>query len=204
MLTNLQKAYLKRLQRSAKISDADYRSIFPAVTGWEDCSSSTDDRLTNRHMDDLVARLRAIARPDDLAGQLRQERQPRMRREDRLVEIQACLGVYIPDVAGYMARVISDKFGVPGRGSLTLDDLSDHPRFVTRGGKLEERPSQLMMLIMTLWSRLQEHRRQAGHSLHDMRIAARVPCHCAACRKPVVNHASVRVVGQLVPADCPF
>lgn len=203
MLTNAQKAYLKRLQRSAKMSDADYRAIFPAVTGWQDCTSSTDVRLTNEHMDGLIGRLRAISQPDNLQVQLKQQRQPRMRREERLSEIHACLGVYVDDVAGYVARVISDKFGVPGRGSLTLEDLSDHPRFITgRDGKLEERPSQLLMLIYTLWSRIQEHRQNAGHSLHDMRIAARVPCACAQCRKAALTAPKTPQPAQ--PVNCPF
>ncbi len=57
MLTNLQKALLKRGQREAALSDADYRDALQTVAG---CRSSTDLALTDRHLDKLLAYLEAI------------------------------------------------------------------------------------------------------------------------------------------------
>lgn len=52
MLTNPQKALLKRAQRQAELSDEDYRDILQLVTG---CTSSTDPRLGDRHLDVLLS-----------------------------------------------------------------------------------------------------------------------------------------------------
>lgn len=194
-LSAAQKALLKRLQRQARLPDADYRALFPAVTGWRDCDSSTDARLTQRHMDALKARLLALARPADLDAQLAQQQQPRRRLEHRLAETQRCLALYVPDVAGYVATVVADKFGVPVDGALTLDDLGDRPTVREREvmGKstteLVDGPSQLEQLVMTLWARVQALRERAGHSLHDMRTRAGVPCDCAQCRRPATGAA---------------
>ena len=57
MLTNPQKAILKRAQREAGLADADYRDALQTVAG---CRSSTDPILTNRHLDKLLAYLEAI------------------------------------------------------------------------------------------------------------------------------------------------
>ncbi len=198
MLTKPQIILLKRLQRAAGLADADYRALFPEVTGFADCRSSTDGRLTNEHMDALKGRLLALARPADLNAQLRQQDMPRRRAEHPLVDLQKCLGVYVPDVAGYVATVIADKFGVPAGGALTLDDLSDQPR-VWRGanGKLVEGPSQVKQLIMTLAARVQAKRKAAKDSIHDMRQKAGVACYCRICCPP----GQVRLVIERGDAD---
>lgn len=57
MLTNPQKAILKRAQREAGLSDEDYRDALQAVTGHR---TSTAPALTDRHLDKLLAYLEAI------------------------------------------------------------------------------------------------------------------------------------------------
>lgn len=57
MLTNPQKAILKRAQREAGLSDDDYRDALQAVTGYR---TSTAPALTDRHLDKLLAYLEAI------------------------------------------------------------------------------------------------------------------------------------------------
>jgi len=54
MLTNAQKQLLKRAQRWARMEDEDYRDSLATVTGWQDCRSSTDPRLTDEHVDRLM------------------------------------------------------------------------------------------------------------------------------------------------------
>lgn len=60
MLTNPQKALLKRAQRAAGLPDDEYREAIATVTGMDDCRSSTDPRLTDAHLDRLMAYLEAI------------------------------------------------------------------------------------------------------------------------------------------------
>lgn len=57
MLTNPQKAILKRAQREAGLSDGDYRDALELITG---CRTSTSPALTDRHLDKLLAYLEAI------------------------------------------------------------------------------------------------------------------------------------------------
>lgn len=165
--------------------------------------------FTNAEFDKVLGAFRALSRPASVDAQIRQQDQPRTRAEHRLAEIQACLGLYVPDVAQYIATVAAEKFGVPPNGSWTLDDLSWEPsmrrNWQTRA--LYESPSQVMQLVMTLWARLQPMRRDADHSLHDMRTLAGVPCACLKCnpRKPQV----LVMVPDLEPAtaaagDDPF
>lgn len=197
MLSKKQKAWLKGLQRQAQLADEDYRALFPEVTGFHDCRSSTDLRLNQAHMDDLVARLLAFARPSSLAPQIRQQRQPRVRAEHPLAEVQACLGLYVDDPDGYIARVIADRFGATPDGPRTIAGLSERPRWRTgSGGKLVELPSELRQLVMTLWARVQPMRRASNQSLHDMRTLAGVSCRCATFCHPrpgvrVMTHDAV-------------
>ena len=86
-----------------------------------------------------------------------------------------------------MAELIADMFHRAQKvNRLTLEDLSDKPQFYRRKGssQLHEGPSQLERLVMRLAALLngkQGYRNEAGHSLHDMRLAAGLECGCAAC-----------------------
>lgn len=60
MLTSAQKGHLKRAQAEAGITDFDYRGSIATVSGMEDCTSSTDPRLTDRHFDQLMAFFEAV------------------------------------------------------------------------------------------------------------------------------------------------
>lgn len=109
-------------------------------------------------------------------------------------EIEPCLAVYVQDVYAYITAIMEDKnrwwkLDKPAR-DITLEDLDAKPIF-RRGkdGNLQEWPSTLEQLLMTLNARLHAKRREAGHSIHDMKVAARVPCHCKAC-----SMAGIRVV----------
>lgn len=104
-------------------------------------------------------------------------------------QILLCLGVYVQDVEGYMAAIMRDKFdwrrvesgyAVP----LTLDDLTDDPVIRSRtDGSLQEQPSQLDQILMTLNRQVHSMRQKAGHSVHDMCIEAGISCRCAECCK---------------------
>ena len=57
MLSRPQQILLKRAQREAGLSDADYRDALQTVTG---CRSSTAPALTDRHLDKLLGYFEAI------------------------------------------------------------------------------------------------------------------------------------------------
>jgi len=57
MLSNAQKALIKRAQREAHLDDADYRECLETVT---DCTSSTDPRLNDRSFDIILQYFEAI------------------------------------------------------------------------------------------------------------------------------------------------
>lgn len=67
MLTRPQQILLKRAQREAALSDADYRDALATVSG---CRSSTDPEMTDRHLDLALAYLEAIHWRKVAAGEL--------------------------------------------------------------------------------------------------------------------------------------
>lgn len=87
-------------------------------------------------------------------------------------ELLPCLSNYEADAGRYMVRVMEDKnrwwkLDQPIRAML-LNDLT---------------AAQAKQLLMTLNARLHAKRRAAGHSIHDMKLAAGVKCHCAKCSR---------------------
>jgi hypothetical protein len=60
MLTRAQQILLKRAQAQAALDDADYRETIATVSGMADCRSSTDARLSDRNVDNLMAYFEAI------------------------------------------------------------------------------------------------------------------------------------------------
>jgi hypothetical protein len=92
-----------------------------------------------------------------------------------------------------LAELLKDMFNKGRRfEKITVDDLSEAPQFYRRKGSsdLHEGPSQLKRLLMRLDGLLhtnkkpngpQGYRVKAGHSLHDMRLAAGLRCDCRYC-----------------------
>jgi len=60
MISRAQQILLKRAQAEAALDDADYRQAISVVSGMSDCRSSTDARLTDRHVDNLLSYFEAI------------------------------------------------------------------------------------------------------------------------------------------------
>jgi hypothetical protein len=60
MLSRDQQILIKRAQAQARISDAEYRDSVALVSGMPDCRSSKDPRLTDGHLDKLVAYFETI------------------------------------------------------------------------------------------------------------------------------------------------
>jgi hypothetical protein len=114
--------------------------------------------------------------------------QARVARNFILTELVPCLELYVADVAGFMAEIMEDKnrwwkIDRPAR-SMTLMDLDAKPVYRTdrATGELKEFPSQLKQMIYTLSARLNDKRKEAGDTIHEMKIKANVPCTCSLCR----------------------
>lgn len=60
MPSRAQQILVKRAQREAGLADADYREAIETVSGIPGCRSSTDGRLTDEHLDKLLAYFEAI------------------------------------------------------------------------------------------------------------------------------------------------
>lgn len=60
MLSRPQQILLKRAQAEARFSDEDYRDAIQSVFGADDCRSSKDPRLTDRHLDILLSYIESI------------------------------------------------------------------------------------------------------------------------------------------------
>ncbi|HYG35760.1 MAG TPA: hypothetical protein VEC99_13300 [Clostridia bacterium] len=60
MLTRSQQILLKRAQKEAGLSDAEYREAIEVVTGIPGCRSSKEPSLTDRHLDKMLAYFEAI------------------------------------------------------------------------------------------------------------------------------------------------
>lgn len=126
--------------------------------------------------------------------------------------ILPCLGVYVRDPEAYMRSVLRDKFDWRRVQSgyalpLLLDDLTDDPVFRNKSdGKIVEQPSQLDQVMYTLGRIVQKHRKEAGHSMHDMRIAAQIPCRCDDCISGAVSapEEALCAAGNPDPDNEPF
>jgi hypothetical protein len=76
MITRAQQILLKRAQHQAGLVDADYREAIATVSGMQDCISSTDARLTDEHLDNLLSYFEAIHWRKVDAGELQPSCKP--------------------------------------------------------------------------------------------------------------------------------
>lgn len=117
-----------------------------------------------------------------------------------LNELLPCLALYEEDVPAYLTTVMEGKnrwwkIDQPAC-DITLEDLDAKPiirRVKTPAGEwvAKEFASTLEQLLMTLNARLHSKRRAAGHTIHDMKLAAKVFCDCARCKKARLRAAMI-------------
>lgn len=167
-MTQRQKFLYFREWRAVQKVDpgADRHALHVRALGHD--RSSKD--LTNQDLDKVLAVFRAISDPGNLGAQLRAQAGSRSRLEHRLAEITQCLGLFVDDPAGYVAKVVADRWGVPTSGTMGPDDLSDEPilRKHCGTGELKEGPSQLHQLVITLWDRVTKLAKAQDISIADM------------------------------------
>jgi hypothetical protein len=131
--------------------------------------------FTNEEFDKVLGQMRAISRPTDLAGQIRQLNQKKTRLIWKICTEQLTLLSVYQKNAYYVYSVALDKFPSLRGGSAVLTS-----------SKLQEilnqlEPDQLEHLRSTLAQRINDLRRKAGHTIHDMRKLACLPCECRIC-----------------------
>jgi hypothetical protein len=111
-------------------------------------------------------------------------------------QLLPCLALYVEEPQAYFLEIIRDKtrWLHDGQGpvrDIRLEDLSNRPVVRVVNGEPQESDSELEQALSTLSRAVDVFRRKAGHSGHDMRTAAGLPCACAACR----NQSGVVVEG---------
>ena len=90
-------------------------------------------------------------------------------------DVMPCLALYEDRPEVYLRTVLESK---------SRYRKTDRPESPARLDDFDERTVQ--MVFWTLNARLNTKRKAAGHSGHDMRTQAGVPCSCAACRNAQV------------------
>lgn len=178
-----------RAQRMAVLSEAVGRPL-----------ESANDIGAHDEFSRVVDHLGKLA--GDLPAAMRDGQQTRTER-DRLLyvigEQKKQLALYLSptsdagvkcSVNAYIESVIRDKFN---RGRRTerrqIEDLSNEagmPKVIR--GHLIEPPSELKQLMMTLSGRINDFRKEAGHSLHEMNTKAGTKCrdNCRKCAEGVL------------------
>lgn len=143
--------------------------------------------FTNEEFDKVLGQMRAISRPTDLAGQIRQLNQKKTRLIWKICTEQlTLLGVYEKN-AYYVYTVALGKF--PSLRSARPDDSFKLQEILNQ---LE--PDQLEHLRFTLAQRINDLRRAKGHTIHDMRKLACLPCECSRCQGRAVAPAEESTV----------
>jgi len=192
-----------RRARGEDASDAVRKELHKRALGKEKSSKE----LNNRDFDAVLGVFRAESQSANVAAQVRQIRQPRARLLGKVAELVACLELYHPDADGYVREIIRDKFC--GGSVLKVEkvtDLSSEPRMMwdRRTGKDEERPSQLLQLVMTLERAVNGragYRAGACDSVHDMKMKAGLKCDCMICSSPLDPRHLSKELQRLVTPD---
>lgn len=167
--------------RLAKFSELLGRPV-DSLTGVERIKECT--KLFNELKAMLGVSLQAAREADDTTIN-----DARVLRNQILTELIPCLELYVTDVRAYLTAIMEDKnrwwkIDRPAC-DITMMYLDAKPIFHRdrRTGEQREFPSQLQQLQFTISARLHAKRKDAGHTIHDMKVAAHVPCHCSLCRK---------------------
>jgi len=162
--------------------DADRAEITRQALGYHKSSKE----LTDREFDLVLQAFWAIAKPDQIAPQVRQINGDRRRLLWRISETIRCLGLYLEDPDAYLGSIMAGKYGFREGDPRDMEDLKD---------------PELLQLQETLWARVQPMRRKAGHTVAEMRrrayAKAPVESDSNTCFDALPDHAPQE-------ADCPF
>ncbi len=140
----------------------------------------------NRHAEFDAIKAKFLQLSDSVQG-TRETDHPDIGEKRRLLKVVAyqkrLIRVYREPEA-YVTKILKDGPKI-FKGISTIEDLSAFSPQVKNEltGKIEKKPSQLMKLVFTLTARVNSLRNEAGHTIHDMKMVARVKCDCAQCLK---------------------
>ena len=144
--------------------------------------------FTNEDLDKVLGQMRAISKPTSVEAQLRQLNQTKTRllwkiTMEQCTLLAVCLHPDIssapPDLnasfkaSAYILAIARDKFQVGRPVPRAPSDL--------RSTLEQLDPKQLEHLRSTLAQRINDLRRQKGHTIHQMRQLACLPCDCKQC-----------------------
>lgn len=107
-------------------------------------------------------------------------------------ELLPCLALYEPAPGGYLITVLA------GQGRWRTTDRPEVDPALEDFGE-----AVLKRVMMTLNARIQEKRRAAGHSLHEMKTAAGVKCDCKVCRRFIAEEVAAGT-GEVAMVEGPF
>lgn len=207
--------------RGWKSGDKDFRlAKFSEIIGRPIASANDIERVDEctKLMKELQAMLGVSVKAGIEADNLYINR-ARVLRNVILTELVPCLELYVEDVNAYITAIIEDKnrwwkIDRPGRG-MTLMDLTAEPirKFDPKTRTMKEFPSQLDQMVYTLSACLNGSGRvyrgkksrlgfrvAAGHTLHQMKMLAGVPCDCADCVRASVVITAPAPLAELADA----
>lgn len=160
----------------------------------------SSSQLTDEEFDWVKAAFRALA--DNLKGvqETTDKEAGKARRWIWVIKhrLTPCLRLYVGNDEAYLAALLRDRFKVfAGLSHWTQLSPSPEVRLGPRGA-LVEGPGQLQQFLITVSARVHAHRKEAGDSVHEMNLKARVKCECAACasRRAVVLAANRQKSGR--------
>lgn len=178
--------------RGWKTSDREFRlAKFGELLGRPLASTDEIERLAE--CTKLMAELQSLLGVSLRAGKEATDptlNQARVLRNQILIEIIPCLELYRGEqLSGDITKIMEDKnrwwkLDRPAR-EMTLMDLDARP--IYRNGKYCG--TQLSQMQWTLARWLNNLRKSAGETIHEMKTRARVPCTCAKCVKKGVPEA---------------
>jgi len=168
--------------------------VLSQIVGHPLASSSDIERITEftKVKNELLI-MQGVSLQAGIEGSDTTANDARVLRNQILTEIIPCLELYVSDIRGYLTEIMADKnrwwkIDRPVR-DITVMDLDARPiiRPDKQTGEPRQFPSQLKQLQFTLSARLNEKRKKAGHTIHQMRLAAGLQCYCTKCvrRRPV-------------------
>ena len=207
--------------RGWKSSDKDFRlAKFSEIIGRPIASANDIERIDEctKLMKELQAMLGVSIQAATEADNLYINK-ARVLRNVILTELVPCLELYVADVNAYLTEIMQDKnrwwkIDRPER-DMTLMDLSAEPirKFDFKSRTMKEFPSQLEQMVYTLSSCLNGSgkvragkksrlgfRVAAGHTLHEMKTKAGVPCDCADCTRGSVVITAPAPLAELAEA----
>lgn len=141
--------------------------------------------FSNAQFDTVLGAMRAISKPASLEAQLRQLNQTKTRLLWKITVEQLTLLRLYGKNSYYILALAGDKFPTLREALLTLETGANGTVPILLKDILQSLdPKQLEHLRSTVAQRIQDLRKAAKHTIHDMMTLAGLPCECRQCTSP--------------------